>query len=1380
MSNEQSQSAFLPDARRIALVVGVNKAASSSRPSLKHAIDDAQKMAQVLQDSCGFELFAPPLIGENATSTNIKHTLLAMARQSSANDFLLLYFSGHGQPMTVSGDQPDIYLVTHDFNEQDVEDDEALGFSMRWLQNRLYIPTQAGKVLLILDCCYAGNIGMTASNPYLDDLKARIYKFFGQPMGSDESRKGGLRLALTATGHDQTAGEQDGNGLMTKYLVEALQGKVDEVIELENQGKVSVQRLQRYLQQTMPTTQNPNVAGDYAGKECILAHYPERAAELLCQRQRTPVVNERPHTYIPLQRKASFQARPDEFETLERLLLPFTTDTSSSPRVALVGVLGMGGIGKTQLAAEFAHRYKDRFAAGVFWMPAIGTTLADWQHQFADLAEKTDYLRADDDITNPENETKRARHLCRYLAQHPDALLILDNVENTDLVQTALPTLAGEEAHCTLLYTSRNKTTPPGVKKHIVERLPVEGALTLLLTHRAALLPHALIENTHDAEGQAARDICQYVGYLPLALTLLRDLLQDEYLTLTHLSKQLQQRGAFEITQSDNENEARLFSTFRLSWDKIRDVGAQRLFKLAAYFPEATAIPLWLLGLASDLGETGNTALEPLGRARRQLQNWSMIEVLTDQQIRLHPLLREFGRRLVDEDEQENTLLQEAGQRLVGEFTDINKLEKRALEKGYWQCLEQVQQAYQYTQTLDDDNSGQLEHIERWLSRASSLLTTDGLWPERIPGLFYQLLYNHILESGYQPVLPKHSSSWIRQLERVGAEDDLLLREFRHPDTVTCVAYTPDGNTIATGCEDGILRLWDVASGAKLVEFPGHTDRIMCLTISSNGTTIVTGSDDGTTRIWDIGNGKELYLLRASTQAVHSVAFSLDGTRIVTVSEDGTACIWDIATQEQIAILSDHNIRLRQAIFTGDGERIVSCSEYAVYIWDIANECVVQSVEGKPYAWIPRQENLTPLTPEVKGVLLLNNRPTMISIESVQVKIANIEKQEIITQFSLYSYMSDSSLVAPVVTSDQKKISLSLYKIVEIWDLYDEAAYVTSLTHAVPVTALSFSPSGEHIVTGAEDGKARLWSISHISKTSIEDNLRTLIVAICFSVDGTQVALNYSLNIKILNTSNKTSSFIEIPLRAGLFPNMDQIVFSPNNEFILTYGYAGISIVNTKSAQIQVIEKEIPNVCCFSPNGNMIVNDTSSHNIQIRRVIDGKVIAQLKGHRSEINHLAFSPDGTRLVSGSMDGNARVWNMEDYSTVAILKNHVGGVTCLCVSPDSKFVATGSLDGVIHIWSMQTGKELALLKRQRVAPSSMAFSPDGSLLLVNDRYANTWLWKLDAQGNGELAGTYTTATEVKALHWQDTRHILLGAIDASGYEPQIYHLALEGEW
>jgi hypothetical protein len=551
MFNSTDISDVAKKGRRIALVIGVNGAPNSQLPPLNHATADAGAMAEVLQQHCNFELLEPPLLNEQATSDRVKDAVRRLARNRSADDFLLLYFSGHGQPMFIEAERRDIYLATSNFSELDVEEDEAAHFSMRWLRDKLYLPTKAGRVLLILDCCYAGDIDRTASDPYLEELQQRINYYFGRPGSASEARQGGLRLALTATGHNSKALEKDGHGLMTGLLLPALRGEVNAVLEVENQGQVSIQRVHRYLEITMPLEQKPSLSGDFAGRSCILASYPERADELR-RKGAHRVVNERPTSYIPFPRNPLFQPRPGEFEQLEILLFGPGSETQPA-RLGLVGVVGLGGVGKTQLAVELAYRCLDqqRFPAGTFWMPATGTSVFEWQHQFAELALNTDYVPPDDDPSNAENEARRARHFCRYLATHKDALLILDNVEDPNLVTYVLPALAGIKVDCPILYTSRNQSAPPGVNTYPVKELPAEGSLRLLLeTTRPTLLTEVLAGSMSE-EAQAARKVCHDVGYLPLALIhLLGQLARDRQVTLARLAEVLKQRGALDVAKT--------------------------------------------------------------------------------------------------------------------------------------------------------------------------------------------------------------------------------------------------------------------------------------------------------------------------------------------------------------------------------------------------------------------------------------------------------------------------------------------------------------------------------------------------------------------------------------------------------------------------------------------------------------------------------------------------------------------------------------------------------------------------------------------------------------------------------------------------------------
>ena len=702
----------LEKGKRLALVIGVNRAPDSFSASLEYADADAEAMAHVLKNYCHFELLMPPLVNEQADSQAVKEAVRTLARDRTDDDFLLLYFSGHGFPMTIEAGRQDIYLVTSNFSQIGVREDENAHFSMRWLRDKFYIPTQAGRVLIVLDCCYAGDYGRTAPDPYLEELKKRINYYFGPPGEESGALSGGARLALTATGHNSPATEKDGHGPLTYWLLPALRGEVDAVIEVENQGAVSLQRLHRYLEITMSPELKPSISGDYAGRSYVLVSYAARAAQL-----RTKLL--RPRDYIPFPRNRLFYPRPGEFERLETLLFGSRTEQQNPARVGLVGIEGLGGVGKTTLAAELAYRYQNRFPSGVFWMPAGGMGVLNWVHQFAKLALDTEYLPPDDDVSSPENETRRTRYFCAYLANHADALLILDNVEDSDFLMHVLPVLSVIFA-CSILYTSRISLPVPAGVHYPVDVLPASVALrTLLETTRPALL-QAILAGSQEAEAIAARKVCMVVGYLPLALMLLRGLLaRDQQITLVRLVEALEQRGVLDVATTQQGYDSPFFATFRLSWEKVRNEETRRLFKLASFFPEAAPIPLWLLGIAVGLGESANVD-EPLGKASVQLQELGLMVRPSDDQVRLHPLIHAFGRRLIDEDASKGkTLLEEAGEHLTAEFADLNKLEQRAQREGYRRCIEQVRTVEKYLALLGTGQVELLKQAESALNRES-------------------------------------------------------------------------------------------------------------------------------------------------------------------------------------------------------------------------------------------------------------------------------------------------------------------------------------------------------------------------------------------------------------------------------------------------------------------------------------------------------------------------------------------------------------------------------------------------------------------------------------------------------------------------------------
>ena len=90
------------------------------------------------------------------------------------------------------------------------------------------------------------------------------------------------------------------------------------------------------------------------------------------------------------------------------------------------------------------------------------------------------------------------------------------------------------------------------------------------------------------------------------------------------------------------------------------------------------------------------------------------------------------------------------------------------------------------------------------------------------------------------------------------------------------------------------IRLWNASDGTPLRTLTGHTDIVYSIAFSPDGNILASGSRDNTIRLWDASNGAHLHTLTGHTVAVLSVAFSPDSNVLASGSEDGAVRVWDM------------------------------------------------------------------------------------------------------------------------------------------------------------------------------------------------------------------------------------------------------------------------------------------------------------------------------------------------------------------------------------------------------------------------------------------------------------------------------------------------------
>jgi WD40 repeat protein len=577
-----------------------------------------------------------------------------------------------------------------------------------------------------------------------------------------------------------------------------------------------------------------------------------------------------------------------------------------------------------------------------------------------------------------------------------------------------------------------------------------------------------------------------------------------------------------------------------------------------------------------------------------------------------------------------------------------------------------------------------------------------------------------------------------------------------HQGEVKSVAFSPDGQTIASADEDKTIKLWS-PDGTLITSLKGHRDRIWQVIFSPDGHLLASASTDNTVKLWQIKTGKTPVLLKTLVghrDGVRGAAFSADGQMLASASDDKTVKLWK-RDGTLITTLTGHTAVINGVAFSADGQMLASASDdKTVKLWkrdgtlittltghtDIVNK-VAFSPDGQLLAstswdktiklWklepdkMPTLLNtLTGHSEVVFGVTFSPDSQTLAS--SGWDSTVKLWKRD---GSSIATLNGHSDRVWEVAFSPDGKTlaSASGDKTVKLWNL--KTPLLTRLTgHTAVVIGVAFSPDGKTLVSGSDDKTVKLWKRDGSLIASLTGHTAQA-YGVAFSPDGQTIASASADNTVKLWSVAQTPK-----LRATLRGHnavVWGVAFSPDGQMLASAGWDDVvklwsvgSGTPLLLATLKGHQAAILGVA-FSPDGKTIASTSSDNTIKLWNIQSAPVLLKtLTGHTAQVYGVAFSPDGQTIASASADNTIKLWK-RDGTLLHTLKGHSAVVYSVAFSPDGQTIASSSWDKTIKLWNAQ-GALLTTLNGYSGRFWAVTFSPDGQTIAAANEDKTVILW------------------------------------------------------
>jgi WD40 repeat protein/transcriptional regulator with XRE-family HTH domain len=508
-----------------------------------------------------------------------------------------------------------------------------------------------------------------------------------------------------------------------------------------------------------------------------------------------------------------------------------------------------------------------------------------------------------------------------------------------------------------------------------------------------------------------------------------------------------------------------------------------------------------------------------------------------------------------------------------------------------------------------------------------------------------------------------------------------LLWLSRHASDVNRLSFSPDGRAIASAGSDLSVCLWNVASGMLLQTLP-HPNPVAVVTWSPDGDLLASGDVEGYIRLWAVNRGEPAYHLHTLEQhasCADGLAFSPDSRSLASASWDGTVKLWEVSSGQLIQTLTGHTDRVGRIAWSPDGSTIASGSaDQTILLWDVEQGSYRAALKG-------HSSHIYEIafTPDSR---------------------------------SLLSSSRDGSL--------------------RVWDIVSEQCIHVIHGYAASVYDVDWSPDNRKLVSGGTDLVVTVWEVYTETPVQVLQEHTGVVGAVRWSPDGRWLASSdteYGVRLWELNSSEHFR-FLRHPDNSGNYSY--GVAWSPDSQRVASGTHLhGVMLWDVITGDETWIGRQASTwfpLIAWSPDGTRLAGGGVDGSIYIWNVVEDALEQQFSGHHNRVISLAWSPDGTQLASGARGaerGELFVWDLQGNQRLHSFDSPGSVIAAVAWDASGDRLISGGGQGTLRWWDLQSG-DVWIREAHEGAIQSLRRSADGTKLASCGDDGAIMLWDLSS--------------------------------------------------